>query len=727
MTDYLPIKYYYVYGVRGGVSGDVVRHHSQLRVEARMVVIRQKAFLFALGILIGRARLLGGLAPFIPAYVMAAGLRHPDVRIPITAGVIIGILLAGEDIGAGWMIAVAIVAHLAVSGWPKSSSSDSRSSAGPALVVGGIASTARCIRVVAEVTGLYGAYVPYGYDFVPALFDGVLAFLLTLVFMDALRYMDRYMHRGPSSARLVWSAWERAIDRGVGKVECELGRTRGFTMDALKRSVEEGGVEYDLSMAIMLGCALAGLVGVTIGPVRIQGLVVAVATLLASWSLGAAHGTVCGLMLGVIGVLSTGMSPQSVAALGFAGLLAGLFRKWGRVAAATGFLVGLVVLSLAFARSWELMSTLSEGSLASLVLCFIPATRIKAWSQTTGVNDVVCGGANLFTAAHEGPGGQSTHEGKHPNEERPTERKRSLPEVTAVDSAANAVAATTDPFTDRFQGAKSAKKERGLDGTLPFERDLGQVSETTEIPESRRQVAQSVQRLVPRSAAKSERGTQILHYEVGMACYPDPSSGVVSGDYYVARALGDDKVLLALSDGMGIGEKALACSMATVQMIETLIGSGIGCPAAVRAANSIRLFEGVDDAFTTLDLAVVDLKGNKITMSKAGAPPSFLKRGSKCAPIRMESVPLGVMEDFVPEIETVDIEPGDALVMMTDGLLERGDPATAEMWMTEVIADLEESSSAKMAEDVLRQAFERTKDEVKDDMTVLVIKFSDHG
>jgi len=211
-----------------------------------------------------------------------------------------------------------------------------------------------------------------------------------------------------------------------------------------------------------------------------------------------------------------------------------------------------------------------------------------------------------------------------------------------------------------------------------------------------------------------------------MACYPDPSLGVVSGDYYVARALGDDKVMLALSDGMGVGERALACSMATVQMIETLIGSGIGCAAAVRAANSIRLFEGADDTFTTLDLAVVDLKECNVTISKAGAPPSFLKRKGKCRTIRMESVPLGVMEDFVPEVESVDIEAGDTLVMMTDGLLERGESATAEMWMAEVIARLEESSSAKTAEDVLKQAFERAKDEVRDDMTVLVMRFSDH-
>lgn len=694
----------------------VSRHDDfrELRVEARMVVVGQKAFLFALGILIGRARLLGGLAPFIPAYIMAAGLRYPEGRIPVTAGIIIGILLAGEEIGAGWMVAVAIVTHLAVSGWPKPSLSAGQPSTGPALVVGGIASIARCIRVFAEVTGLYGAYAPYGYDFVPALFDGVLAFLLTLVFKDALRYMDW----GPGSARLAWSAWECAIDRGIEKVEPKLNRTRGSSIDSLKRSTEEGGVEYGLSIAILLGCALAGLVGVIIGPVRIQGLVVAVVTLLASWSLGAAHGTVCGMMLGVIGVLSMGMSPQSVAALGFAGLLAGLFRKWGRVAAATGFLVGLVVLSLVFTRSWELMSILSEGSLASLALFLIPRTRMKTRSQSAGGNDIVGGTSNLFTVAREGPSWQSTNERRRPNEKKPPPAG-----ATTVENAANAVAATIDPSAHGFQTARLAKKERCSDGTFPSGRDLSRASRTTEIPEPRRQVAENVRRIVPASAEQ----TQALYYEVGMACYPDPSSGVVSGDYYVARALGDDKVLLALSDGMGVGERALACSMATVQMIETLIGSGIGCAAAVRAANSIRLFEGADDTFTTLDLAVVDLKEHKLTMSKAGAPPSFLKRGKKCTPIRMESVPLGVMEDFVPEIEAVDVESGDALVMMTDGLLERGNPATAEIWMAEVIAELQESSSAKMAEDVLRQAFERTNNEVTDDMTVLVIKLSDRA
>lgn len=764
------------------------------------MIIGQNLWLFLLGLLTGRARLLGELAPFIPAYVMAAGLSFPDNRLAVMSGVIGGILLTRENASAGWMIAVALVTHLAMSGWPRSSNEDGPI-IGPALVVGGITSAARCIKVFVDIAIPLGFYAPYGYDFIPALFDGILAFLLTLVFSDALSWFEyggfvkskresRLKSSGAGS-RQVWRSWPgNIVGRGQPGGTNLWSRLlpRRYSGDDRTRTSpggrpfspssktgetyspehvlstsrqgpsEDAGAERGLSAVVMLGCVLAGLVGVTAGPVRIQALMISAITLAVAWIAGPTQGAACGVVLGVIGVLSTELGPQAVASLGFSGLLAGLLKKWGKVAAATGFLIGTVVLSLTFSRSWELVNALSEALLASLALIVIPGSVLRRAMSgkvvSTDVEGTIPGGLNrlrmpgtmgrfsptLGASAETGPKGKAVQSGraeessltvsfyKPGDDENKCKDIRSRGKSTFSEKRLEEVACSYDYYEASPRNAGNCQCQR----VPSMERDI--CTKEIEPPAHAKdncaystlpyQVKTDSQ--VPSSSLR-ERGPDslILGYEVGVACHPDPSTGVVSGDYYVAREIGNHRVMLALSDGMGIGEKAMASSMATVETLETLIISGVNCAAAVKAVNSIHFFEEGDDTFTTVDLVVADVPNCKVTITKAGAPPSYLKRQDTCTIIRMESAPLGVTEDFVPEVVSIDVEQRDTLVMITDGLLERGDPVTAETWMAEVVASLEDSPGAKMAEGILRQAVARANDPIRDDMTVLVMRFTD--
>ena len=74
-------------------------------------------------------------------------------------------------------------------------------------------------------------------------------------------------------------------------------------------------------------------------------------------------------------------------------------------------------------------------------------------------------------------------------------------------------------------------------------------------------------------------------------------------------------------------ERRLPESGAAVAMLVRLLEAGLDLDFAVQSVNAVMLLRSDDDRFTTVDLAVVNLYTGQAEMVKAGAPPSFIKRG----------------------------------------------------------------------------------------------------
>ncbi len=94
--------------------------------------------------------------------------------------------------------------------------------------------------------------------------------------------------------------------------------------------------------------------------------------------------------------------------------------------------------------------------------------------------------------------------------------------------------------------------------------------------------------------------------------------------------------------------------------------------AVTHAVNSALLRQG-GDRFATLVLAVLtpDEDGLDVDAVWAGHPPGLLLRDGTVEMVRGAGLPVGMFGDVEFEPVHLTVEPGDTLMLYTDGLLER--------------------------------------------------------
>lgn len=123
-----------------------------------------------------------------------------------------------------------------------------------------------------------------------------------------------------------------------------------------------------------------------------------------------------------------------------------------------------------------------------------------------------------------------------------------------------------------------------------------------------------------------------------------------------------------LCDGMGTGKGAAAEAGAAIQVLKTLIQSGVKPTEAMQLLNGVYILRD-DGGFSTVDLLQADLVTGEARLYKWGAAPSYLKRRGSVEKIGTASPPpgLGVGEAHRPEGAKLSLSRGEMLVLVSDG------------------------------------------------------------
>lgn len=195
----------------------------------------------------------------------------------------------------------------------------------------------------------------------------------------------------------------------------------------------------------------------------------------------------------------------------------------------------------------------------------------------------------------------------------------------------------------------------------------------------------------------------------------------VCGDSYTISSLDEGKILIALSDGMGVGEKACNESQATVRLLENLLNSGFEREVALNTINSVLLLRSSSERFATLDMVLIDRYTAEVDFIKVGSAPSFLKRGKKVGMVVSNSLPIGIMDNIDMVSETRTLLPGDMLVMLSDGVLEVSRQNPGEQWVTDLLKTYNGSDPQELAEIIINRALGMAKGRPADDMTVICV------
>ena len=203
------------------------------------------------------------------------------------------------------------------------------------------------------------------------------------------------------------------------------------------------------------------------------------------------------------------------------------------------------------------------------------------------------------------------------------------------------------------------------------------------------------------------------------------NGSLISGDSYAFFNLKGGRLALVLSDGMGVGPRAALESGITISLLGNLLESGFGQDLAIKTVNSILALRSPGDSFATVDLAVINMYTGQTDFVKIGAEPTFLLRGREVDMIKASSLPVGIVEDIEVASMSKKLQPGDVLVMVTDGVLDayRG-PEEREDWLAGVLEDVAHMAPQQMAELILKLAHTSAGGTARapDDMTVLVAR-----
>ena len=193
----------------------------------------------------------------------------------------------------------------------------------------------------------------------------------------------------------------------------------------------------------------------------------------------------------------------------------------------------------------------------------------------------------------------------------------------------------------------------------------------------------------------------------------------VSGDQFATMESEKGKLILLLSDGTGSGEDASRGSGRVMDLMEKMLEAGFGTEASVNLLNSALYAQNEEDDHPTVDIRSLDLYTGECEICKVGGVATFWKTSGRVTCIGGESLPLGIFQKAQIERQMCQVEPGDLLVMMTDGVLDMMEDG--EERMAQMLEGLQEQNPQEIAEKVLSYAICASEGRIRDDMTVFVL------
>jgi serine phosphatase RsbU (regulator of sigma subunit) len=200
-----------------------------------------------------------------------------------------------------------------------------------------------------------------------------------------------------------------------------------------------------------------------------------------------------------------------------------------------------------------------------------------------------------------------------------------------------------------------------------------------------------------------------------------PADGTLAGDWFdiAARPNG---IVVAIGDVCGHGIDAGLLAVRTKFALLDAIDLGLHPEAALELA-SARF--GRDDTFATAMVAEVDLLAGTCRYASAGHTPLLLLRGDGSIERLERTGPLiGLAQGPRPNA-SVALQPGDMLVLYTDGVVEarpRGGTQFLESRLLDLLNESASQSAGAVAESILAAVVSHCAGVCPDDATIAVIR-----
>lgn len=216
--------------------------------------------------------------------------------------------------------------------------------------------------------------------------------------------------------------------------------------------------------------------------------------------------------------------------------------------------------------------------------------------------------------------------------------------------------------------------------------------------------------------------------EIDIAARMTPAQEV-GGDFYDVFPVGPDEHCIAIGDVSGKGVPAALFMVRAMTLLRSELLVAQPIETAVAKVNARLCCENPTAMFATLIVALVNRRTGLLRYVNAGHDPILLGgQGDGYRPLAPpRGILVGVAETAEYGVASVALQPGDVLVLYTDGVTEAMNPARQWFSLDRLIGclSLERGHSAREIADAISRSIESFADgsPQSDDITLVVLRY----
>ena len=201
----------------------------------------------------------------------------------------------------------------------------------------------------------------------------------------------------------------------------------------------------------------------------------------------------------------------------------------------------------------------------------------------------------------------------------------------------------------------------------------------------------------------------------------------VGGDYYDFINCNNNRIACCLGDvsGKGIPAAMLMANLQATLRSQTIFSNSP--KECVRRSNYLLYNSTEPDKYATLFYGILNPQDHQFTFSNAGHNhPFFISKDGEFTRLTSQGIPLGFLETFEYEEQTISLKIGDVIVIFSDGISEAmniKEEEFSEKRLSQVLQENNKLSPKELIKVVINSVHLHTRQAPQtDDITLLVIK-----
>jgi serine phosphatase RsbU (regulator of sigma subunit) len=237
-----------------------------------------------------------------------------------------------------------------------------------------------------------------------------------------------------------------------------------------------------------------------------------------------------------------------------------------------------------------------------------------------------------------------------------------------------------------------------------------------------------------RLARELEIARDIQRYILPPSC-PQIEGYGLAVEYHPAREVGGDlydfdwdseTLQLVIGDVSGKSIPAALYGAVFSGQVQALFSRSLSPAQALAVLNKNLVARYPSGNYISVAYCRLDLRSGSVILANGGMPFPFLVRGSRIMRLQVSGVPLGLMEGISHEEFKLQLEPGDTLILLSDGVTDalntQGDFYDLDRFTDSAVRHFEEGISRYMASLYSELRVFIGSAELSDDVTIIGLR-----